>query len=67
LGRELRQYKLSGYYTLQSVAYCFAEMGYNPETLGKPEATVQPTLDVIDTQNKPKRLLFGKIAYLCCK
>ena len=41
----------------------FAESGENPDTWGKPEATVQPILDVIDNQNPPKRLLFGKIAY----
>jgi hypothetical protein len=35
----------------------------NPDFVGKPEATVQPILDVIDSQEPPKRLLFGKIAY----
>lgn len=45
------------------VREAFAESGDNPETWGKPEATVQPILDVIDNQNPPKRLLFGKIAY----
>ncbi|MDQ0593639.1 NADP-dependent 3-hydroxy acid dehydrogenase YdfG [Chryseobacterium ginsenosidimutans] len=46
-----------------TVRAAFAESGDNPETWGKPEATVQPILDVIDNQNPPKRLLFGKIAY----
>ncbi|AZB29841.1 SDR family NAD(P)-dependent oxidoreductase [Chryseobacterium balustinum] len=45
------------------VRSAFAESGDNPDTWGKPEATVQPILDVIDNQNPPKRLLFGKIAY----
>ena len=45
------------------VRAAFAESGDNPDTWGKPEATVQPMLDVIDSQDPPKRLLFGKIAY----
>lgn len=45
------------------VRAAFAESGDNPETWGKPEATVQPILNIINHQNPPKRLLFGKIAY----
>lgn len=41
----------------------FAASGENPEIWGKPEAAVQPILDVIDHQNPPQRLLLGKIAY----
>lgn len=41
----------------------FAESGDNPDTWGKPEATVEHVLNLIDNQNPPKRLLFGKIAY----
>lgn len=45
------------------VREAFAKSGDNSETWGKPEATVQPILDVINNENPPKRLLFGKIAY----
>jgi NADP-dependent 3-hydroxy acid dehydrogenase YdfG len=45
------------------VRAAFAESGDNPDTWGKPEATVEPVLNLIDNQNPPKRLLFGKIAY----
>ncbi|WP_336689434.1 MULTISPECIES: SDR family NAD(P)-dependent oxidoreductase [unclassified Chryseobacterium] len=45
------------------VRAAFAESGDNPETWGKPEATVQPILDIIDNGNPPQRVLFGKIAY----
>jgi len=45
------------------VRAAFAESGENPDTWGKPEATVQPILDIVDNENPPKRLLFGKIAY----
>ncbi|MEF9478811.1 SDR family NAD(P)-dependent oxidoreductase [Chryseobacterium sp. 1B4] len=41
----------------------FAETGDNPDTWGKPEATVDPILNIIDNENPPKRLLMGKIAY----
>ncbi|APU99839.1 MULTISPECIES: SDR family NAD(P)-dependent oxidoreductase [Sphingobacterium] len=41
----------------------FAETGDNPDTWGKPESTVDPVLNLIDNQNPPQRLLFGKIAY----
>lgn len=45
------------------VRKAFAESGDNPEIWGKPEATVEPILNIIDSQNPPQRLLFGKIAY----
>jgi NADP-dependent 3-hydroxy acid dehydrogenase YdfG len=45
------------------VRAAFAESGDNPETWGKPEATVEPVLNLINSENPPKRLLFGKIAY----
>lgn len=45
------------------VREAFAETGENPDTWGKPEATVEPVLNLIDNQNPPQRLLFGKIAY----
>lgn len=46
-----------------AVREAFAETGDNPDTWGKPEATVEPVLNLIDNQNPPQRLLFGKIAY----
>lgn len=45
------------------VRKAFAESGDNPETWGKPEATVKPILELIDHKNPPERLLLGKIAY----
>ncbi len=45
------------------VRAAFAESGDNPDTWGKPEATVEPVLNLIDNQSPPQRLLFGKIAY----
>ena len=45
------------------VREAFAETGDNPDTWGKPESTVEPVLNLIDNQNPPQRLLFGKIAY----
>ncbi len=45
------------------VRAAFAESGDNPDTWGKPEATVEPVLNLINNQNPPQRLLFGKIAY----
>ncbi|KPE52772.1 SDR family NAD(P)-dependent oxidoreductase [Chryseobacterium indologenes] len=45
------------------VRAAFAESGDNPDIWGKPEATVEPVLNLIDSQNPPQRLLFGKIAY----
>ncbi|MCS3530610.1 SDR family NAD(P)-dependent oxidoreductase [Chryseobacterium sp. JUb7] len=41
----------------------FSEATNSQDIWGNPEATVQPFLDIIDTQNPPQRLLFGKIAY----
>ncbi|WEK70289.1 MAG: SDR family NAD(P)-dependent oxidoreductase [Candidatus Chryseobacterium colombiense] len=45
------------------VREAFAETGDNPDIWGKPEATVDPILNIIDSENPPKRLLLGKIAY----
>ncbi|WP_343322092.1 SDR family NAD(P)-dependent oxidoreductase [Sphingobacterium multivorum] len=46
-----------------AVRAAFAATGDNPDTWGNPEATVEPVLNIIDSENPPKRLLFGKIAY----
>lgn len=46
-----------------SVRTAFAASGENPDTWGKPEATVKAILTVADSPNPPKRLLLGKIAY----
>ncbi|WP_286754627.1 MULTISPECIES: SDR family NAD(P)-dependent oxidoreductase [Sphingobacterium] len=46
-----------------AVRAAFAATGDNPDTWGKAEATVEPVLNIIDSENPPKRLLFGKIAY----
>ncbi|WP_336828391.1 SDR family NAD(P)-dependent oxidoreductase [Sphingobacterium multivorum] len=46
-----------------AVRAAFAATGDNPDTWGKPEATVEPVLNIVDSENPPKRLLFGKIAY----
>lgn len=45
------------------VRAAFAESGDKPETWGKPEATIDAILKVIDSPNPPLRLLLGKIAY----
>lgn len=45
------------------VRTAFAESGSDPDTWGKPEATIDPVLNLIDNQNPPQRLLLGKIAY----
>ena len=47
----------------KTVREAFAETGDNPDTWGKPEATVEPVLSLIDNQNPPQRILFGRIAY----
>lgn len=47
----------------EPVRAAFAATGDNPDTWGKPEATVVPVLNIIDSENPPKRILFGKIAY----
>ncbi|MCF2495342.1 oxidoreductase [Dyadobacter chenhuakuii] len=45
------------------VRAAFAESGENPDGWGKPEATVDAILKVIDSENPPLRLLLGKVAY----
>lgn len=47
----------------EPVRAAFAATGDNPDTWGSPEATVAPVLNIIDSENPPKRILFGKIAY----
>jgi NADP-dependent 3-hydroxy acid dehydrogenase YdfG len=47
----------------EPVREAFAATGDNPDTWGNPEATVAPVLNIIDSENPPKRILFGKIAY----
>ncbi|MGB3106434.1 SDR family NAD(P)-dependent oxidoreductase [Sphingobacterium siyangense] len=47
----------------EPVRAAFAATGDNPDTWGNPEATVAPVLNIIDNENPPKRILFGKIAY----
>lgn len=46
-----------------AVRAAFSESGSNPDIWGKPEATIAPILQVVDSANPPKRLLLGKIAY----
>jgi len=46
-----------------AVRAAFAESGDNPDTWGKPEATVDAILKVADSPNPPMRLLLGKVAY----
>ena len=41
----------------------FFKAGENPNSWGKPEATVAPVLQVVDSANPPQRLLLGSIAY----
>lgn len=45
------------------VREAFAAAGDNPDTWGKPAATVAPVLQIADSPNPPARLLLGKIAY----
>jgi NAD(P)-dependent dehydrogenase (short-subunit alcohol dehydrogenase family) len=45
------------------VRAAFAESGDNPDTWGKPEATVDAILQITDSANPPLRLLLGKLAY----
>ncbi len=45
------------------VRAAFAASGENPATWGKPEATVEAILKVVNSENPPQRLLLGKIAY----
>ncbi|MBS7562825.1 SDR family NAD(P)-dependent oxidoreductase [Mucilaginibacter sp. Bleaf8] len=46
----------------EPVKKAFAE-GAGPDAWGKPEATVAPILQVVDSQIPPLRLLLGKVAY----
>lgn len=45
------------------VRAAFAASGENPATWGKPEATLEAILNVVNSENPPQRLLLGKIAY----
>jgi NAD(P)-dependent dehydrogenase (short-subunit alcohol dehydrogenase family) len=45
------------------VREAFSKSGSNPDIWGKPEATVNAILKVVDSPNPPTRLLLGKIAY----
>ncbi|MCF2443959.1 oxidoreductase [Dyadobacter sp. CY345] len=45
------------------VRTAFAESGDNPETWGKPEATVNAILTITEIPNPPARLLLGRVAY----
>nr|WP_315025994.1 SDR family NAD(P)-dependent oxidoreductase [uncultured Chryseobacterium sp.] len=46
-----------------AVRESFAKTGASAEIWGNPEATVEPILNIIDSNNPPSRLLLGKIAY----
>lgn len=43
------------------------QKGANPDSFGKPEATAESVLKLVDSSNPPLRLLFGKIAYPAVK
>ena len=45
------------------VRAAFAKGSENPTFWGKPEATVAPVLQVVDSANPPQRLLLGTVAY----
>jgi NAD(P)-dependent dehydrogenase (short-subunit alcohol dehydrogenase family) len=45
------------------VREAFLKTAESPDIWGKPEATVDPILKVVDEANPPARLLLGKIAY----
>ncbi|GAA4912358.1 oxidoreductase [Mucilaginibacter defluvii] len=45
------------------VREAFAKGGDNPDAWGKPEATIDAILKVVDSPNPPLRLLLGKVAY----
>ncbi|WP_200974831.1 SDR family NAD(P)-dependent oxidoreductase [Echinicola sp. 20G] len=47
----------------QPVRDAFTTAGEDASTWGKPIATVQPVLELIDNPEPPLRLLFGKVAY----
>lgn len=51
----------------QPVRDSFAASGSNPDIWGKPEATVDPILRIVDSDHPPLRLLLGKIAYPAVK
>lgn len=38
-----------------------------PDSWGKPEATIDPILKIVDSENPPLRVLFGKVAYPAVK
>lgn len=45
------------------VREAFTKGGDNPDAWGKPEATIDAILKVVDSPNPPLRLLLGKVAY----
>ncbi|RYY52314.1 MAG: SDR family NAD(P)-dependent oxidoreductase, partial [Chitinophagaceae bacterium] len=45
------------------VRKAFADGAENADSWGKPEATIQPVIDLVKNPNPPLRLLFGKVAY----
>ncbi|PQA59001.1 SDR family NAD(P)-dependent oxidoreductase [Siphonobacter curvatus] len=45
------------------VREAFSNSSESADTWGKPEATVQPILSIVDNPNPPQRLLLGKMAY----
>lgn len=45
------------------VREAFSNSSESADTWGKPEATVQPILNIVDNPNPPQRLLLGKMAY----
>ncbi|WP_420156160.1 SDR family NAD(P)-dependent oxidoreductase [Siphonobacter sp.] len=45
------------------VREAFSSSSESADTWGKPEATVQPILNIVDNPNPPQRLLLGKMAY----
>lgn len=50
-----------------TIRAAFATSGENPDTWGKPEATINVMVSLTDNPNPPQRLLFGKIAYQAVK
>ena len=45
------------------VREAFSNSSESADTWGKPEATVEPILGIVDNPNPPQRLLLGKMAY----
>ncbi|PMD96978.1 short-chain dehydrogenase/reductase [Siphonobacter sp. BAB-5405] len=45
------------------VREAFSSSSESADTWGKPEATVEPILRIVDNPNPPQRLLLGKMAY----